>query len=51
MTLAHGGTAGLAVELAVLVVPLLVCALLLWWAHRHGKAEEGEADREELGKG
>lgn len=48
MTIAHGGAAGLAVELAVLIVPLVVWALLIWWGHRHRSSDEGEARREDL---
>jgi hypothetical protein len=32
--LAHGGTAGLALELAIVLVPLLCIVLLLWWGKR-----------------
>ncbi len=47
MVLAHGGTAGLALELAVLLVPLLCIAILVWWGKRHaGPSQGGHADRE-----
>ena len=35
--LAHGGTAGLALELAVLLVPLLCILILVWWGKRHSR--------------
>ena len=35
MMFAHGGTAGLLVELSVLLVPLLCILILLWWGKRH----------------
>ena len=46
--LAHGGTAGLALELAVLLVPLLCIAILLWWGKRHAgpSHDVSPADRE-----
>ena len=34
VVLAHGGTAGLVLELGVLLVPLLFIAILLWWGRR-----------------
>ena len=34
--LAHGGTAGLALELAIVLVPLLCIVALLWWGKRQG---------------
>ena len=51
MVLAHGGTAGLALELAVLLVPLACIAILLWWGKRHAgpspDAPPVEREREE----
>ena len=48
--LAHGGTAGLALELAVLLVPLLCILILLWWGKRQGRpgqdATSADPDRE-----
>ena len=47
MVFAHGGTAGLALELGVLLVPLLCILILLWWGKRHpGPGRDGtSADR------
>jgi hypothetical protein len=36
--LAHGGTAGLALELAIVLVPLLFIVALLWWGKRRERA-------------
>lgn len=51
--LAHGGTAGLALELGFLLVPLLCIVVLLWWGKRHegpGQGDtSGDAGREERG--
>ncbi len=40
MMLAHGGSAGLVAELAVVLVPLVILGLFLWWARRHGVTDE-----------
>ena len=49
--LAHGGTAGLALELSVLLVPLLCILILLWWGKRHSRpgqdATSADVDRDE----
>ena len=51
--LAHGGTAGLALELGIVLVPLLCIVLLLWWGKRKersgGAATPEAADRQEGG--
>ncbi len=52
--LAHGGAAGLALELGVLLVPLLCILILVWWGKRHpgpgpGQDGSGGAGREEGG--
>ncbi len=53
MVLAHGGTAGLALELGILLVPLLCILILLWWGRRHAGAGQngtsGDPGREEGG--
>ena len=51
--LAHGGTAGLALELGIVLVPLLCIVLLLWWGKRKersgGTATPEDAGRQEGG--
>ena len=51
--LAHGGTAGLALELGIVLVPLLCIVLLLWWGKRKersgGTAARRDAGRQEGG--
>ena len=42
MIVAHGGAAGAATEVAVLLVPLVIFALFTLWARRHGPADEEE---------
>lgn len=46
--LGHGGTAGLALELAIVLVPLVLIVALLLWGRRHsgpGGAGGRGADR------
>jgi hypothetical protein len=39
---AHGGTAGLALELAIVLLPLLLIVILLFWGRRRGRdAQQG----------
>lgn len=49
VVLAHGGTAGLALELGVLLVPLLCILILLLWGRRHagpgGNRTSGDTGR------
>ena len=51
MMIAHGGTAGLALELGILLVPLLCILILLRWGRRHAgpgqSGSSGDPDREE----
>lgn len=42
--LAHGGSAGLVAELAVLLVPLAILGLFVLWARRHGVTDEEAAE-------
>ncbi len=46
---AHGGTAGLALELAIVLLPLLVIVLLLWWGRRRERTTPREAPRADRG--
>jgi hypothetical protein len=46
--LAHGGTAGLALELGIVLVPLLCIVALLWWGKRQ---ERRGGDRPSAGAG
>jgi hypothetical protein len=54
MMFAHGGTAGLLVELGILLVPLLCILILLWWGRRHAgpgqTGASGDPGREEGGR-
>ncbi len=45
MILAHGGAAGAAAEIGVLLVPLAIFALFTWWARRHQPAKGDETGR------
>ncbi len=47
--IAHGGTAGLVLELGVLLVPLLLIVILLLWGRRHPSAERKWPPAEEPG--
>ncbi len=42
--IAHGGTAGLALELGIVLVPLLVIVLLLLWGRRQERAGRRDPD-------
>lgn len=46
MILAHGGAAGAAAEIGVLLVPVAIFALFTWWARRHRLAEGDDAEPE-----
>ena len=41
--LAHGGAAGLALELGLLVVPILAFVALAWWTAKKNRAEEADS--------
>lgn len=41
---AHGGTVGLALEIAFFAVPLAVFAGLAWWSGRKNREEEAAPD-------
>ncbi len=48
--IAHGGTAGLALELGVLLVPL-VFVLILWrWGRRHSEPTQEEPPATDAGR-
>ncbi len=51
MMLAHGGSAGLVAELAVILVPLAILGLFLWWARRHGVTDEEAAEALDAAEG
>ncbi len=50
MVLAHGGTAGLALELGFLLVPLLCIVILLWWGNRHARPGQDGTSGDSGGK-
>ncbi len=44
MILAHGGTAGGALEVVVLLVPMVVLALLMWRSRRQGVTDRQDIE-------
>ncbi len=44
MMLAHGGSAGLVAELAVIAVPLAILGLFLLWARRRGINDDEDSE-------
>ena len=44
--LAHGGTAGLALELSVLLVPLVLILILVVWGRRHSGSGRGAPEED-----
>lgn len=42
--LAHGGTAGLAIEISLLLLPIVVFAILAKWSAKRSRAEDDAVD-------
>ncbi len=51
MMLAHGGSAGLVAELAVILIPLAILGLFLLWARRHGCTDDERTEAAESHEG
>ena len=48
--LAHGGTAGLLLELSVLLVPLVLILILVAWGRRHSADRQGMGPDDSAGR-
>jgi hypothetical protein len=41
--LAHGGAVGAAIEIAFVLIPVVIFAVLAWWSKRKARSDEAES--------